>query len=175
MNREIKFRIWDVENKEMLKVQELDFEPTFYGGRIAIRPDQYNDYFDTEDMILMQYTGLHDKNGKEIYEGDILKVPVRRCGNSYGNWWQDRNDNHGWTGDFVYKKIEFKNGYDNLSETIGGFVFKYLPITKKQIKAIAQPRGKERTEQNVDTYNFKIEEVQVIGNIYDNPELLGGE
>ncbi len=74
MNREIKFRIWDVENKEMLKVQELDFEPTFYGGRIAIRPDQYNDYFDTEDMILMQYTGLHDKNGKEIYEGDILKV-----------------------------------------------------------------------------------------------------
>lgn len=175
MNREIKFRIWDVENKEMLKVQELDFEPTFYGGRIAIRPDQYNDYFDTEDMILMQYTGLHDKNGKEIYEGDILKVPVRRCGNSYGNWWQDRNDNHGWTGDFVYKKIEFKNGYDNLSEIIGGFVFKYLPITKKQIKAIAQPRGKERTEQNVDTYNFKIEEVQVIGNIYDNPELLEGE
>ncbi len=175
MNREIKFRVWDIENKEMLKVQELDFEPTFYGGRIAIRPDQYNDYFDTEDMILMQYTGLHDKNGKEIYEGDILKVPVRRCGNSYGNWWQDRNDNHGWTGDFVYKKIEFKNGYDNLSETIGGFVFKYLPITKKQIKAIAQPRGKERTEQNVDTYNFKIEEVQVIGNIYDNPELLEGE
>lgn len=118
---------------------------------------------------------MHDKNEKKIYEGDILKVPVRRCGNSYGNWWQDRNDNHGWTGDFVYEKIEFKNGYDNLSETMGGFVFKYLPITKKQIKVIAQPRGKERTEQNVDTYNFKIEEVQVIGNIYDNPELLGGE
>ena len=76
MNREIKFRIWDIENKEMLKVQELDFEPTFYGGRIAIRPDQSNDYFDTEDMILMQYTGLHDKNGKEIYEGDIVKALI---------------------------------------------------------------------------------------------------
>lgn len=62
-----------------------------------------------------------------------------------------------------------------MSRTIGGFVFKDLPITKKQIKVIAQPRGKERTEQNVDTYNFKIEEVQLIGNIYDNPELLGGE
>ncbi len=74
MNREIKFRIWDIENKEMLRVQELDFEPTFYGGRIAIRPDQYNDYFDTEDMILMQYTGIHDKNGKEIYEGDIVRI-----------------------------------------------------------------------------------------------------
>ena len=74
MDREIKFRIWDVENKEMLKVQELDFEPTFYGGRIAIRPDQYSDYFDPEEMILMQYTGLHDKNGKEIYEGDIIRI-----------------------------------------------------------------------------------------------------
>lgn len=74
MNREIKFRIWDVENKEMLEVQELDFESTFYGGRIAVRPDKYNDYFDTEDMILMQYTGLHDKNGKEIYEGDIIRI-----------------------------------------------------------------------------------------------------
>lgn len=74
MNREIKFRVWDVGNKEMLEVQELDFESTFYGGRIAIRPDQYNDYFDTEDMILMQYTGLKDKNGKEIYEGDIIRI-----------------------------------------------------------------------------------------------------
>ncbi len=74
MDREIKFRVWDVENKEMLEVQELDFEPTFYGGRIAIRPDQYSDYFDPEDMILMQYTGLHDKNGKEIYEGDIIRI-----------------------------------------------------------------------------------------------------
>jgi uncharacterized phage protein (TIGR01671 family) len=74
MDREIKFRVWDVENKEMLEVQKLDFEPTFYGGRIAIRPDQYSDYFDPEDMILMQYTGLHDKNGKEIYEGDIIRI-----------------------------------------------------------------------------------------------------
>ena len=73
--REIKFRVWDTENKEMLRVQELDFECTFYGGRLSIRTEQYNDYFDIEDMILMQYTGLHDKNGKEIYEGDIVRIP----------------------------------------------------------------------------------------------------
>lgn len=129
MNREIKFRIWDIENKEMLKVQELDFEPTFYGGRIAIRPDQYNDYFDTEDMILMQYTGLHDKNGKEIYEGDIIEI-TRQC------IWENG-------------VVIFLNGcfFTKVNETL-------LPLHESEIN------------------NFKL---KVIGNIYDNPELLGGE
>ena len=130
MNGEIKFRIWDVENKEMLKVQELDFEPTFYGGNIAIRPDQYNDYFDTEDMILMQYTGLHDKNGKEIYEGDIVRIIV--------------NNN-------IEKicRVEFKNG-----------IFGVMFSKNKELTAFP---------------HFCNTTFEVIGNEYDNPELLGGE
>lgn len=134
MNREIKFRIWDIENKEMLKVQELDFEPTFYGGRIAIRLDQYNDYFDTEDMILMQYTELHDKNEKEIYEGDIVY-----CQTKYGK------------AKAIIKFIDgkFVAYWDSiLTHPQNGHCIACYEINKR---------------------------FEVIGNIYDNPELLGGE
>lgn len=71
--REIKFRIWDKYNKEMIYSDKGGFviwmgkpNENNYGDMIGFGKE-------TEET-LMQYTGLKDKNGAEIYEGDIVKT-----------------------------------------------------------------------------------------------------
>ena len=52
--REIKFRAFDVGNKEMLEVENLYFNEMT--NKVEIRTSMYSDYFNEEEMILMQYT-----------------------------------------------------------------------------------------------------------------------
>lgn len=131
--RDIKFRCWDTENKEMLDIQELDYRDS-YNGQPMIRTTMYSDYYDTEDMILMQYTGLKDKNGKEIYEGDIIYCKKYIGGN--------------WIEDCIEKGyVNFNNGEFGLYRKQGYYQSLY--------------KFKE--------YDYEFE---VIGNMYDNPELL---
>lgn len=66
MNREIKFRAWDTRDREFLFV---DFYVSASG---AVYSPYSNDEVATF-LQLNQFTGLKDKNGKEIYEGDILQ------------------------------------------------------------------------------------------------------
>ncbi len=162
--RPIKFRAWDIDNQEWCN------EDILLGsdGFINTMNGEHG-----EEIIIQFFTGLLDKNGKEIYEGDILQE-------------------HFFISRFVEESpFEIIDGKRVMKETKVQYRSKYEPILK----------GKWKTEPQNDIFEVKSlrqiyeylkdwEEVfeekdlekwnkgnllEVIGNIYENPELLGGD
>lgn len=127
MGREIKFRAWDTETKEM----SYDYLSKHW-LRVCI---------ESPYVELMQYTGLKDKNGREIYEGDILT--------SVEYPFQD----------------EGKYNYHGVIEWIDEEASFYMT------KRLANPE-KRGMSNGISQPIESIEEFEVIGNIYENPELL---
>jgi uncharacterized phage protein (TIGR01671 family) len=68
--REIKFRAWDKKLKKWVNSDAISI--TLSGTPMA--PDETWMEHNLADLALMQFTGLHDKNGKEIWEGDIIRI-----------------------------------------------------------------------------------------------------
>lgn len=132
MNREIKFRVWHKYFKYCSFIFQINFE-----NKVVDLSGKYEPIYDVpfNDIIFMQYTGLKDMNGVEIYEGDIVNIK--------SNF---KNKEH-------IGYIDFNNG-------------KFF-LTNLYMTHLDNPN---------DFYEFLIsaKEAKVIGNIYENPELLEG-
>ena len=156
MSREIKFRAYHKERKEIFEIASIDFEEkkvTLSNGIIKLLNVGFKQF------ELLQHTGTKDENGKEIYEGDIL-LSV----NENGVFLQEI----GFGGD-ERECTEFLNGF----KIINGYTLEHdvtFSELKEFTKNIVLKNNIPYENDGID--DFLYDGWWVIGNIYEHPELL---
>lgn len=131
------FRAWDKVNEEMLNVDIIDL---FLEEIRVLKDDGTVFAMKFRNIELMQSTGLKDRNGVEIYEGDILLNTASENQEDWKKW-----------------RVHYADGRFLID-------YKQIPKDKRKRKNLEL---EDLCEDNVWLYGL-----EVIGNIYENPELL---
>lgn len=78
----VKFRAWDKEDKRMKEVFNIDFHR--FTAIVGFRLSEPKSFLSDDPLIIMQHTGLKDKHGVEIFEGDVVKTKYGEHGRHIG-------------------------------------------------------------------------------------------
>jgi uncharacterized phage protein (TIGR01671 family) len=145
--RDIKFRLWDLQKKVLRSPETLE-EMVFEGGVLSL-----GEYFE-----VMQYTGLKDKNGNEIYEGDIVETSTVNGFDSDGKIVSSLSQ-------VKFGILNEPGGYEDDGEVWNGFYIEHIGIMRD---------GVRDKDYGKPAFKFALVEgnMRVVGNIYENPELL---
>lgn len=88
-----KFRVWYKEWKEMGRVGEIRFDLDGSVSVVLFKGNYLDVSVPREKIIFMQSTGLRDKNGKEIFEGDIIRTSAYGCIVGFGEYTYFEDEN----------------------------------------------------------------------------------
>lgn len=129
MKRKIKFRAWDEDSSQMHYPDSIDtntgIQFCHYHGEASRKADPHPVLLHLTADDLMQYTGLQDKNGKDIYQGDIITVRNEGAyaivwSEEFGCWHISQGDGHWMIYEENKSAVIIGNIYENPELVDGG-------------------------------------------------------
>jgi len=159
--REIKFRAWDKKEKKMYPILGIANQAIACGGQI------YNEMIESCDFEVMQYIGLKDKNGKEIYDSDLLRIKFLANPDNKMKKWRYKVD-------AVYKVTitEFSLCVSLVKLYQPDLLITHIYFRDEDFRNEGNGILKIDSKYESGKKVRPICDVEVIGNIYENPELL---